>query len=327
MVKVLGIGNALVDIMTMLESDDFLHKHNLPKGSMQLVDIDVSNKVYKATGSLPKTQSSGGSVANAIHALACLGGRAAYIGKVGKDEMGAFFRKDMEDMAIETFLFESNTLTGIAIALISPDSERTFATHLGAAVELHADELTPELFSDTGYFLLEGYLVFNEELITRSAMMAKEAGLMVAIDLASFNVVEAKLDFLRNLVEKYVDIVFANEDEARAFTGKEPEEALDEIAKMSEIAVVKIGKKGSLIKCHDQKFKVGVIKVIARDTTGAGDSYAAGFLYGMTKKLDLEKCGKIGAVVSGNVIEVVGSKMDKARWAKIIEEVRKIEYS
>lgn len=324
MAKVLGIGNALVDIMTRLESDDFLKQQDLPKGSMQLVDLEVSNKVYESTGSLEKSKSSGGSVANAIHGLACLGGEAGYIGKIGKDDLGTFFRNDMEQNNIKTHMFESDTQTGVAIALISPDSERTFATFLGAAVELSPDDLTPSLFEGYDYFLLEGYLVFNEALIERAAQLAKQAGLKVAIDLASYNVVDAKLDFLKKLVSEYVDIVFANEEEAKSFTGMEPEAALNAIAEVSEIAIVKIGAEGSLIKKGNEVHRVGVIKVKPVDTTGAGDLYASGFLYGMTKNLPLNKCAEIGAICSGNVIEVIGSKMSDNTWSKIKSTVSAI---
>jgi sugar/nucleoside kinase (ribokinase family) len=216
-----------------------------------------------------------------------------------------------------------NQNTGRAIALISQDSERTFATHLGAAIELAAEHLTAFNFKQYDYLHIEGYLVQNHDLITTALSLAKENGLKVSLDLASYNVVEANLDFLRAVVTKYVDIVFANEEEAKAFTGKEPKEALDEIAGMAEIAVVKTGSKGSFIKSGNEIVEIGVITVNPVDTTGAGDLYASGFLYGQSMGYSLEKCGTTGALLAGNVIEVIGSKMGAERWTgirKIMEE-------
>ena len=138
--------------------------------------------------------------------------------------------------------------------------------------------------------------------------------------MASFNVVEDNLDFFKDYVSKYVDIVFANEEEAKAFTGKEPEEALNEIAKSCEIAIVKIGSKGSLIKSGTEYFTIDPIKANSVDTTGAGDLFASGFLYGLCNKMPLDKCGAIGSLCAGKVIEVIGAKMEDSTW----DEIKKI---
>lgn len=324
MTKVLGLGNALVDIMTKLKDDSFLAEHSLPKGSMQLVDLKTSGDIIKHTLNFEKQLQSGGSAANTIHGLSNLGIQTGYIGKVGNDELGVFFKNDMEKNNIEPKLFSSNTETGRAIALVSPDSERTFATYLGAAVELSAENLSPNLFKGYEYFHLEGYLVINNELVLKAVKLAKENGLKVSLDLASYNVVEGNLEFLHNLVSNYVDIVFANEEEARAYTGKNPMDALDEISKECEIAIVKIGSKGSLIKRGEEFCKVDSIGIYPTDTTGAGDLYASGFFYGLIKGMSLKNCGKIGSITSGKVIEVLGSKMPEKSWIEIREMISKI---
>ncbi|MBT4730089.1 MAG: adenosine kinase, partial [Bacteroidetes bacterium] len=141
---------------------------------------------------------------------------------------------------------------------------------------------------------------------------------------ASFNVVEDNREFLQEIITNYVDIVFANEEEAKAFTNKTPEESVHIIAEICDIAIVKLGKQGSLIKKGNELYEVGIIEANSVDTTGAGDLYASGFLYGLIKELTLNKCGEIGALLSGNVIEVVGSKMNEERWSKIKEEVKRI---
>ena len=320
--KVLGVGNALVDVISVLKDDSILEEFGLPRGSMTLVNSELSQKIYKATYSEKSELTTGGSVANTIRSLASLGGNGGYMGKIGKDELGVLFRKDFERKGITTHLQFSQKDTGRVMGLVSPDSERTMATYLGAAAELQPGDFTPELFIGYDYLYMEGYLVFNHDLISTGVKMAKETGLKIAIDLASFNVVEANLEFLQELIKNYADIVFANEEEAKSFTGKEPFEALTEIAKDCELAVVKIGKEGSLIKAGDRVYKVGIIEANALDTTGAGDSYAAGFFYGLTNGYDLETCGKIAALVSGKVVEVMGANLPDDKWTEIKEEIK-----
>lgn len=319
--KVLGIGNALVDIMTKLPNDETLDKFSLPKGSMQLVERDFADKINGETAGFEKSQSSGGSAANTIHGLASLGAPAGYIGKVSNDEFGEFFSNDMKANGIEPFMLKSNTDTGRAIALVSPDSERTFATYLGAAVELSDSDLTSEQFKNYKYLHIEGYLVLNHALMIKAAELAKANNMKISIDMASFNVVEDNLEFLKEYVKNNVDIIFANEEEAKAFTGKEPKEALDEIAEMCEIAVVKVGSKGSMVKNHDKIYMIDPIKANSVDTTGAGDLYASGFLYGLVNNMPLDKCGNIGSLCAGNVIQVIGSKMNNDTWNSIKQNI------
>jgi sugar/nucleoside kinase (ribokinase family) len=320
MKKILGLGNALVDIMIRIDDDQFLSHLELPKGSMQLVDASRSQSVLKKFEKHPKSFSAGGSAANTIHGLAMLGVPTGYIGVIGEDELGGSFVKDMIDAGVEPHMIHSMQSTGHAVALVTPDSERTFATFLGAAIELASGHLAGFNFKQYDYLHIEGYLVQNHELVRAAVSLAKENGLIVSLDLASYNVVEANLEFLREIVASYVDIVFANEEEAKAFTGKDPREALDEIARMARIAVVKTGSKGSLIKSGDEVVEIGIIEVIPVDTTGAGDLYASGFLYGQSLDLSLKKCGELGALLSGNVIEAIGSKMKMEKWV----EIRKI---
>lgn len=325
MTKILGMGNALVDIMTKLDHDGILDKFSLPKGSMQLIDIDKSDKLLSESKHLEKQLTSGGSAANTIHGLAKLGIETAFMGKVGKDEFGEFFHNDLKNSKINPVLFFSKSHSGRVVALISKDSERTFATHLGAAIELSADDLKSELFNGYNYFHIEGFLVQNHELLHKSVQLAKDNNLMVSLDLASYNVVEDNLEFLKTILKKYVDIVFANEDEARAFTGKEPEEALEILSELCEIAIVKTGSNGSLIKKGNEKHKIDVIKVESFDTTGAGDLYASGFLFGLSKNYPLKKCGKIGTILAGKVIEILGAKMDDKKWEEAKAMIENID--
>ncbi len=321
MKKILGMGNALVDILIQLDGDSILDVLGLPKGSMQLVDADRSNQILDALKDHKRGVSAGGSAANTIHGLAKLGVPVGYIGVIGEDELGGSFVMDMINAGVEPHMIHSARETGRAVGLITPDSERTFATYLGAAIELVSEHLNPDIFKKYDYFHIEGYLVQNHQLIERAVKIAKENNLIVSLDLSSYNIVEANLAFLHEIIEKYVDIVFANEEEARAFTGMEPYEAVLEISKKCHVAVVKTGSKGSLIKSNNDLTEIGVVPVTPLDTTGAGDLYAAGFLYGHSLGNSLKECGDIGALMAGNVIEVLGSKMNDVQWGKIFSHL------
>lgn len=315
--KIIGIGNALVDVLTQLEDDQLLKTLSLPRGSMQLVDADRSAKIQEMSKSLSKQMASGGSAANTIHGLAKLGMETAFIGSVGKDETGEFFEEDLKKSNIRPVLFYTDSPSGIANGMISPDGERTFGTFLGAALELSLDKLDAKHFEGYDVLHVEGYLVQNHELLEAILKLAKASGLKVSLDLASYNVVEDNLDFLREMVSKYVDIVFANEEESKAFSGEEPSKALDYIASLTEVAVVKVGSKGSMVKQGDTVVNIAPIQAKALDTTGAGDLYASGFLYGWLNNLGFEKAGALGSLLAGTVIEVLGAKFDDSKWAEI----------
>lgn len=327
MKKIIGIGNALTDMLVNLSSDDVLHKYNIARGSMSLVDNKLQSEVSKAVAGRPYSLSLGGSADNTIRAMAQLGSSVGFIGKVGRDTTGDFFEQALENLGIKPVIFRGENRSGKCVSLISPDGERTMLTHLGAALELKAEEISAEIFAGYDCLYIEGYLVQDHTLIESVIRTAKRAGLKVAIDLASFNVVEENLEFLQRLVGNFVDIVFANEDEARVFSGEEePINALQYISELCELAVVKIGMKGAIIKQGEQVVHVGIMKAAKRvDTTGAGDFYAAGFLYGLTEGLDLRQCGTIGAVTAGKVIEVVGTTLADEAWDDIRKYINRVK--
>ena len=317
MKKIIGIGNALVDVMTIVPDETYLTRFNLPKGSMTLVDGIRSAEIKKTTAAMKSTLASGGSAGNTMYGLGLMGVNASFIGKVGRDDLGVFYEKDMIDAGLLPVLMRSPVSpTGTAVGLITPDSERTFATHLGAATELTPDELKSIYFKGYDILYLEGYLIFNLPLVEQACRMAKKYNMCIAIDLASFNVVADMLPNFRHIIEKYADIVFANEDEARAFTGLDPREAVEEISKKCSIAIVKVGAGGSWIKRGDEIIRVDALKVNTVDTTGAGDLYAAGFLYGFSHGFSLDKCGIFGSILAGKVIEVVGARMPEVKLAE-----------
>lgn len=323
--KIIGMGNALVDVLAIMENDDLLAQLQLPKGSMQLIDEERFQVVSAELGKLNTHRSTGGSASNMAGALAHLGATPGFIGKIGTDETGKFFEKQLNKKGVHTRLLKGELPSGIASAFVSPNGERTFATYLGSASTLRASELTADMFAGYSYFFIEGYLLQDHDLIEGAMQLAKECGLQVCLDLASYNIVAEERDFFDHLITRYVDIVFANEAEAKAFTGKEPEEALNIIASKCSIAIVKLGKEGSLIKKGTEVIRVAPVpvkKVV--DTTGAGDYYAAGFMFGLTCGLKLDKCAQISSIAAGAVVQTLGTTLSKYKWNKIKEQIEKV---
>ncbi len=316
--KIIGMGNALVDVLVRIDDDSLLEKLHLPKGSMQLIQEDTLSEIRKYTSGMKIHRSTGGSAGNTVCALAALGANPGFIGKVGQDETGAFFGDTLRQRGVNALLATCDLPSGIASTFISTDGERTFGTYLGAAATLRAEDLSRKMFAGYNYLYIEGYLLQDHDLMLRAVQLAKEEGLQVCLDMASYNVVEAERDFFDQLIVKYVDIVFANESEALAYTGKAPHEALEEIASKCSIAVVKTGKEGSLVKKGTEVIQLLSCPVDnVLDTTGAGDFYAAGFMYGLTCGYSLEKCMQISTILATAVIQEVGTTLPAKKWDEI----------
>lgn len=324
MKKILGMGNALTDILLRIKDDEVLNLLKLPKGSMQLINLEKFDEIRRQLDFTNALMATGGSASNTVNGIARLGGKAGFIGKIGKDNIGDFFRSDCMKNGVTPHLELSSNGSGTCTVLVSEDGERTLCTFLGAACELGPADLNAEMFKNYEIFHIEGYLVQNHDLIRTAVKLAKEQGLLVSVDLASYNVVGENLQFLREMIGEYVDIVFANEEEARAFSDMEPEDALNHIAGHCDIAVVKIGKEGSFVKSGDKMHVIAPYEAICIDTTGAGDLYAAGFLYGLANGYNLADCGRIGSLVSSRVVEVLGAKMPSSTWDIINSEISKM---
>lgn len=325
MKSILGMGNALTDILAVLPDDTFLKQYHLPKGSMQHVDMATGDKIWQTLKPMGVQYVAGGSAANTITGTAIFGMESGFIGKVGDDELGHLFKSDQEQYGIRSTLLKGRNSSGRAMVFITaPNAERTFAVYLGAALELCPEDLKPEYFKGYDYFHIEGYLVQNQNLIRKAVEMAKDAGCIISLDMASYNVVESNEAFLHDIVDRYVDIVFANESEAKAFTRMEPREALDELARHCGIAVVKIGKDGSMLKQGDEYHYIEAWPAATIDATGAGDTYAAGFLYAHSLGMPLKVCGEVGSIIAAKVVEVIGTKIDIPRWKAAKKEIREL---
>lgn len=321
MKNIIGIGSALVDILTRIDNDNILKELDIRKGSMHLVDEKSTVIIENKLEGYESTMAPGGSAANTIHALAKMGIESGFISFIGKDEIGKFFENSMNSVGVKSYLFHTDAASGTARTIISADGERTFATNLGASLVLNERVITTDIFKKWKYCYVEGYLIANKPLFVKVISTAKTCGCKVILDLASFNVVEENRDLLNELLPQ-IDIIFANEEEAKALTLMSAEESLHYIAEKVEIAVVKVGKNGSLIKRGNEVVQIGCNKIDVVDTTGAGDMYAAGFLYGLINDYDLESCGIIGNHLAECIIQVVGAKMDENRWSEFKKNLR-----
>lgn len=322
--KVLGMGNALVDVLVFIENDNILSQFGLIKGGMQLIDEVTKETLHRVIDEQQKFLASGGSASNTITGLSKLGIDTGFIGMVGDDFYGKYYNDDLAKYGVVSYLsVNKGESSGVATTFISKDGQRTFGTFLGSAALLDKKDLNQVNFSGYDYFYIEGYLVQNLELIREAMTLAKKAGVKVILDLASFNVVEENRNFLLHILPEMVDIVFANEEEAQALLGVDTNKALDILGEYVEIAIVKVGAKGSYIKKGLESVFVPANIVDCIDTTGAGDLYAAGFIYGLIKGLSLKESGEIGTLLAGSVITQVGSKMDDLKWKELLEQIKK----
>lgn len=309
MKKVLGIGNALVDVLLEIEDNKQIEKFGLAIGGMEMIDAEKKRTIHSEISHLKQKIASGGSTSNTIYGLAKLGAKTGYIGKISKDEAGEFFKNDMLRANINTHFLYSNIDTGIATTFISRNGERTFATYLGAAATMAPEELDAEIFKQYDIIHVEGYLIFNRDLVLEVCKKAKEHGLLISMDMASYNLVEAMHDLVEELLKNYVDIIFANEDEAKAFTGKEEKEALDILSQYCSVAVVKLGARGSIAKVNGVVTEIPPAPGDRIDTTGAGDIYASGFLYGLINNLSVEESGKLASKLGAACIQTIGARI------------------
>ena len=328
--KIIGIGNALVDVLVHV-SDERLAAMNLPKGSTQFIGRKQFIESRSTIAAMNPARARGGSAANTISALANLGNSSGLIAKTGRDEDGDFYEAECRKAGTDTLLKRSGTPTGVATTFITPDGQRTFLDYLGAAVELTADDITDNMLAGYKYLYLEGYLVQNHALVDSVVSTAKRMGMKICLDMASYNIVESDLEYFTTLVRNYVDIVFANEEESLAFTGLEPAKALETIAGMCDIAIVKLGAKGSTAARRDassgtlEKAAVAAGKVEhVTDTTAAGDFFAAGFLHALVHGRTLEECLEAGTVLSSEIIQVVGATLPEERWNEVRRRINEI---
>ncbi|CAK6691900.1 adenosine kinase [Synechococcus sp. CCY9201] len=309
---VVGIGNAIVDVLVQAD-DRFLGDHGLTKGTMALIDEQQAEQLYASVG--PGLETSGGSAANTLAGIAQLGGRAGFIGRVRDDQLGAIFSHDIRSVGahFDTPAARSGPSTARCLILVTPDAQRTMCTYLGASVGLDPTDLDLTLVSQARLLYLEGYLWDSEEA-KRAFLAAAEAiratGGEVALSLSDAFCVERHRDSFLELVDGHVDLLFANEMEITAlYRANSFEEAADQVRGRCKVAALTRSEQGSLILSGDTTIQVEpVVLGNLIDTTGAGDLYAAGFLYGYTRGESLERCGRLGSLCAGAVVTQLGPR-------------------
>jgi sugar/nucleoside kinase (ribokinase family) len=311
---VTGIGNAIVDVLTQAD-DAFISDHGLEKGAMTLIDTETAEKIYGDMGSAVEV--SGGSAANTIAGLANLGARAAYIGKVAKDQLGEVFAHDIRAAGVnfDTPPLAGDATTARSMILVTPDAERTMQTYLGACVELGPEDVPDDVIAASEVVYLEGYLYDPpraKEAFLKAAKIAEAAGRKVALSLSDpFCVERYRAEFLE-LVEGHVNILFANEDEITSLYQVENfDDALQHVRGHCDIAALTRSAQGSVVVAGDAVHVVDAETVTnVVDTTGAGDSYAAGFLYGLSRGDNLATSARIGGILAAEIISHYGARSE-----------------
>ncbi|CAB1064251.1 Ribokinase (EC [Olavius sp. associated proteobacterium Delta 1] len=312
-----GIGSALVDIL-IHEGDEFLAKMGAAKGGMTLVGKEDIERTL-AMSSAKTSVVPGGSACNTVIGVGNLGGNARFVGKCGNGKMGKLIEDDLKRQNVEPALLRADSPTGCSLSIITPDAQRSMFTYLGASAETRPEEISVNSFKDAAVVLVEGYLLYNPDLIKTALSAAQKAGAKIALDLASYTVVAESKELLEHLVETYVDILIANEDEAEAYTGHNDERrALEALAAKADIAVLKVGSRGSYVTHAGNTVAVNPMGGgNALDTTGAGDLWAAGFLFGLVNGYSIGHCGRLGSACGYEVCQVIGANIPAAGWERI----------
>lgn len=315
--RIVGLGSALVDILVN-ESDAFIRRIGVKKGGMTLVAMSDLETILSQASTRPIVVP-GGSACNTAVGIGRLGGQARFVGKRGDDDSGQFFENTLAERGVEPLLMTSTLPTGRVLSIITPDAQRTMITYLGASADTQPEEITQACFADSAVVHMEGYLLFNPDLMKASLKAAKNAGALVSLDLASFTVVEQSKAILEEMIETYVDILIANEDEALAYTGfNDDEKALARLARHVNMAVLKVGARGSFIQHGNHVCRIPALGTgTAIDTTGAGDLWASGFLFGLVKGFTHEKCGRLASACGYEVCQVVGADIPDGGWIRI----------
>lgn len=315
----MGVGSPLVDSLARVD-EAFIEFAGGAKGGMTLVDSARMGEILaRIDGAL--AEAPGGSAGNTVVAMGQLGDSVALLGKIGSDATGEFFKASIARIGGDTSRLKVGPVAnGRCLSLITPDSERTMRTDLGAAATMTLDEVGPTDFADTRHVHIEGYLLFDRPMMRHVLDNARAQGCTISLDLAAWTVVEASRDVLPELLRDYCTVAFANEDEARALYGKDVdlETAALRLAELCEIGVVKLGARGSLIAQAGTITRVPpVLAPTVVDTTGAGDYWAAGFLHGWLAGAPLDTCGRYGSILGAEIVQVIGAALTDDKWEQI----------
>lgn len=319
--RIIGVGSPIVDRLALVE-EAFVAGVGGNKGGMQLVDTPAMEALLAEVPG-ETLVAPGGSAANTVFALARLNMQAALLGKIGDDAEGRYYRRTFEQLGGDGSRLKTCGVSATArcLSLVTPDSERTMRTDLGAAAAFAPDEVSVDDFRGCRHAHVEGYLLFNPDLARTVLEAAKTAGCTISLDLGAFEVVNGAAETLPSLLDRYVDVVLANEDEAAAFCGqRDPRAGLDALQKHCATAVVKCGAEGALIRANGNIHEIPARNVdTVKDTTGAGDFWAAGFLYGHLNGCEPDTSGHLGSILAAEVVRHLGANLPPAAWERITE--------
>jgi len=325
MKQAVGVGAALIDLVTSV-SEEWIVRQKKPKGGMNPMNWGEMGLLLGNVERLSTMP--GGSASNTMIGLSRLGGSARFVCKVGNDDLGDVYSLNLYRNGVDGYIRKSTTPTGRVLSAVTPDAQRTMFTYLGASAELLPSEISETSFRDVQALYLEGYLAYNPTILLHCVNVAKNSGMEVIFDCGSFGVIQDCRFIIDKLIsEQAIDILIVNEDEARVLTNVEEDLACMEMTKMAKIAVVKLGKRGSLIGINDEILRIGTPEVKAIDSTGAGDYWAAGFLYGYLNCWPLEKCGELASAIASEAVQVMGPVIPDEAYEKLIKTRDKIANS
>ena len=310
-IDVLGFGSPVLDLLVEVE-DYFLEQLELKKGTMTLTDEDRAEEILEQLSNYDIKECAGGSVGNTVYGVASLGGKSAFCGVIGDDKYGKTYELSFEKEDMYNKLVKVKGRSAHAITFITKDKQRTFSTHLGAAIHFKPHHVIEDDIKHSKVLHIEAYQVELEnsyKAILLACDFAKKYSTMVSFDLSDGSLIQRERERIDFILRNYVDIVFANEEEAKEFTGKSPRDALNVLSDSCKYAIVKLGGRGSLVKHNDNVLEIKADSVNAVDTTGAGDMYAAGFLYGITNGKSLEESARIGSKYAARVVTQIGARL------------------
>jgi len=323
---VYGVGNSLVDIQARIQ-DSLLTQLEFSKGVMTLVDEATQVRVLSALDGVTLHRCAGGSAANTISGLAEFGGRGAYAGKLGYDELGQVWLKDMRDLGVACSVPQAAGQTGTCVCLITEDAQRTMLTHLGLSATLGPDDIDEAEIAQSKYVYIEGYL-FTNESTTAAAMkaieLAKKHGVKVAFTVSDPFLIAINRDLFWQLIEGPVDLLFCNLEEARSLTGlSDPIDCAQKIHQHAADVALTLGADGSLLMHDSRIVPIAGVPVNAIDTTGAGDMYASGILYGITNGLSWPQSGHLASQASARIVSQMGARLKRPFTSAELAEFRK----
>ena len=323
--NVYGVGNALVDIQAQV-TDSVLERLDFPKGIMTLADEETQQRVLSEVEGVPVNRCAGGSAANTIMGIADFGGKAAYAGKVGNDVLGEFCLQDMRQLGVTIEIPPADGHTGTCVILITQDAQRTMLTHLGVSSTLGPDDIDEDEIRQSEYVYIEGYLFTGES--TKAAALhaidlAKAHHVKVALTVSDPFLIQHFRDEFWRLIEGPVDLLFCNLEEARSLTGKvDPINCAHEIHRHAQNVALTLGGEGSILMHDGEAIPIEGVSVDAVDTTGAGDMYAAGVLYGITSGLTWQQAGHLASHAAARIVTQLGARLQDPFTKKEIEELR-----